>query len=365
MATHGDSVPTVRELLATADEARLRLALIATCLLYPEICPTIQVQLPHGQSTSYSCPTRMICGTWALHDIVGMEHESRFTYMSKLSKIIQDLLRDYSYVGHGFVKILSQPPITVDLAHQLSSLRFARLQRALSLRLKFKLPSPYTKEPRETAGTQIACEARSGSRLLALPVELLDMVIANLSDLKPMRLTSRMFNKLILEHPKFPQQRVKAHFWFDGNLPETVLKSWGLPVLRQITSTVILEIPRTKRFYRDPNPAWNHPLQDDTTSIRANDRCLRLVLELITSLPNLQRLYFVHNTCRAASGDGSTGLPVWVLEKDTCRGKLSDDLLARLDDVMRMNIEHGLMGYSLGLAETQAGEFVDHYVFQK
>lgn len=353
MATRGDSVLTVRELLETADEARLRFALISACLLYPEICPTTSVQLPYATST--------------LRGIVGREFESKFAFVKRPDTIIEGLLRDYAYVAQYFVKILSQPPMPLEFAHQLCGLRFARLQRALSLGLKSKLTLPCTKKLRVTQGTQAACEIRSGSQLLALPVELLDMVITSLSDLKPMRLTSRVFKELILEHSKFSQQRLKAHFWFDDSLPRTVLKSWKLPVLRQITSTVILEVPRTRRFYSNPNPAWNRPLQDDTTSVRdtMNARRIRLVLELITSLPNLQHLSLVHNTWRAASGQSHMGLPSWMPEKHTCRSNLRDDLLARLGDVIRMNIKHGLLGHSLGLAKTQAGGIVDRYVFQK
>ncbi|KAF2999494.1 hypothetical protein E8E13_008787 [Curvularia kusanoi] len=282
--------------------------------------------------------------------------------------IMNEMLQEDKRVGKCFAKILGGPPMSLEVARQLCSLRVARLQRAFRLEPE---PEP---EPKSLLHCNQVMQETQGSPfntkyallLPDLPVELLDLIINSLdmSDLKSMRLTSCAFNKLTLEHYKSSKKRLAVRIWYDADLPRTALKLWESPIWREITRTVILELPRTKQFYEKPHPSWDHSLQEcaDLTESTCNNRHLRLMLQLITSLPNLQRLTFVHNTMndklKAIIG-GS------VLGKDTPRSKAKEGLLTELDEIMKLNLKHGLLGISLGLATTEVREYVHHYVFRR
>jgi hypothetical protein len=211
-------------------------------------------------------------------------------------------------------------------------------------------------------GMATSTGAFPGIQLASLPVEVLDLILdhnlGSLADFQATRQISRAFNRIVIRTEEFKRWLGKVHIMLDSDMTKKAVRLRRGSVWREITHTVVLEIPRARPFYAAARPHWHNPLEDAPDTAITDPDMLRCTLEFTTSLQNLQRCTLIHNVpVRATQARSRT-------QKHRNRSK--KEFMDVFNGVIPANVEVGVVGHPIGTAgKPETRDVEDHFVFRK
>ncbi|KAI4689565.1 uncharacterized protein J4E88_002919 [Alternaria novae-zelandiae] len=176
--------------------------------------------------------------------------------------------------------------------------------------------------------------------LAGVPVELFGMIVRHLAccDIRSLRQTC---NKELVGRCKDSFYNIvnstAASLQLDADFPARAVSLAKFERRSDHITTLRLKVPRTAFFYQLHQGAVA-AADGDTFSAMSGEKEFKSALALLTTLPRCKAVQIQHDT--PSSG--------WLLcDYQSSRRKVRDNTMAVLGDVLRENLEHGLVGFML------------------
>ncbi|KAI4706839.1 hypothetical protein J4E89_008535 [Alternaria sp. Ai002NY15] len=325
-----DRAQQIATFLTTVNGNNKRLLLVAACI-YVESCSwlvEILRGLP-GFSVANSCRVDEIVSTlFALS-------------ASTLDTLLQRLID-----GARKVVIEMSTHINKHSASSITAPLQARMCR-LDMMISRNLPRRDRRQP-----PQKKAQTASRAGLAGVPVELFSMILRHLACcyIRSLRQTC---NKELVGRCKDSFYNIvnstAASLQLDADCPARAMSLAKFERWSDHITTLCFKVPRTAFFYQLHQGAAAAAAADgDTFSAMSDTKEFKSALALLITLPRCKAVLIQHDT--PSSG--------WLLcDYQSIRRKVQDNTMAVQGDVLRENLEHGLVGFML----SSHSEWYDEY----